>query len=124
MYEILLFLVFVTTPTVIYFTVNGGFEEIFEKKSKYDYSIQIKFLDDSLWVKKVIESCNSRKQIWVTNKLITCFKNKYYKKVEQSLYNTVCRNLENYWDEIENKYFLQEIGVLNECKIRKRSQQR
>ena len=121
MCAIFLFLVFVTMPTVIYFTVNGGFREIYEKKPKYDYQTQIKFLDDSLWVKKVIESCNNRKQIWVANKLIICFKNKYYKKVEQRLYNTVCRNLENCWDKIENKCFLQETGVLNECKIRKKS---
>lgn len=121
MCAILLFLVFVTTPTVIYFTVNGGFEEIFEKKPKYDYSTQIKFLDDSLWVKKVIESCNNRKQIWVADKLITCFKNKYYQKVEQHLYNTVCHNLEDCWDKIENKCFLQEIKTLDERKIRKKS---
>lgn len=108
----------------LYWITTGGFDEIkdcFNKKPKYDYSTQIKFLDDSLWVKKVIESCNNRKQIWVANDLITCFKNKYYEKVEQSLYRQVCNSLNDCWDKIENKCFLQETRALNERKIRKRS---
>ena len=121
MYIILLFLVFVSIPVVVYFTVNGSFREIYEKKPKYDYPTQRKFLDESLWVKKVIESCNNRKQIWSANELLQIFKRKYVYKVERTLYRKVCDNLEAVWDAVENKCFLLETRTLNERKIRKRS---
>lgn len=75
-----------------------------ERKPKYNYQTQLNFLNDSLYVKKVINSCITVKQLYVSDNLITNIKNKYKNKVEKDLYWKVINELNKIWFDRDNEF--------------------
>lgn len=76
---------------------------IFKKKSIKDYSIESECLNEFLWVKKVIESCLTFRQLITSDKLIGLFRKKWYNKLDHEYVLQLERNLNKYWLEISDK---------------------
>ena len=64
---------------------------------KYDIKLQNKFLNESLWIKKVIDSCETYEQCGLPiSNLIDNFETLYKGKVERELFRSVSDDLFNY----------------------------
>ena len=66
--------------------------------------------DIAKWIEKVIDSCETREQTFVTKKLIRNFYNQLDRKLGASNYETIISPLEyrlsNKRQEIQSKYFI------------------
>ena len=76
---------------------------IFKKKSIKDYSIESECLNEFLWVKKVIESCTTFRQLFTSDKLIRLFLKKWDNKLGYGYVSQLRRNLDDYWNKVRNK---------------------
>lgn len=64
---------------------------------KYDIKIQNKILNESLWIKKVIDSCETFNQCLVPiDNLIDNYKKLYKNKVDLELLYEICSDLYDY----------------------------
>lgn len=73
-----------------------GDGEFFQRKKKYDIKIQNKMLNDSLWIKKVIDSCKTYEQIYAVDNLIINWKNLYENNTDPWLRSKVFNELLDY----------------------------
>lgn len=75
--------------------VLEGYDERHDK-NKYDIKIQNKMLNDSLWIKKVIDSCKTYEQIYAVDNLIINWKNLYENNTDPWLRSKVFNELLDY----------------------------
>lgn len=72
-----------------------GYDERHDK-NKYDIKIQNKMLNDSLWIKKVIDSCKTHEQIEAAENLIINWKNLYENNTDPLFRSKVFNELLEY----------------------------
>ena len=66
--------------------------DFFDKFRKYDIQDQMSFFQESTWVEKVINSCNTIRQLCIARQLIPLVCEKYNKKVQRVIISdTECR---------------------------------
>lgn len=79
-------------------------EDLFNIGSKYDIRDEMNFFNDAEWVKKVILSCNTNKQIWKAYELSKILRKKYEGKVENRVIwlvsDEIYKIFDNHYDKI------------------------
>ena len=78
-------------------------DSIFKKEKKYNVQDEMSFFNDAEWVKKVILSCNTNKQIWKAHKLSEFLRKKYDKKVNREVVWIVCDEISKVFDKQHDK---------------------
>lgn len=66
------------------------------KKKKYKIQDEMNMFNDVMWIKKVIRSCKTYKQLTNANKLRYILEDKYKNKIDSNLLDRMFNDL--YWD--------------------------
>ena len=78
-------------------------DSIFKKEKKYNVQNEMSFFNDAEWVKKVILSCKSNKQIWNAYRLSENLRNKYRNKVNNETLWLVSNEISKIFDNHHDK---------------------
>ena len=78
-------------------------DSIFKKEKKYNVQDEMSFFNDAEWVKKVILSCNTNKQIWNAYELSEILRNKYRNKVDNKTLWLVSNEISKIFDDHHDK---------------------
>lgn len=82
-------------------------KDLFNVGPKYNIQDEMSFFNEAEWVKKVILSCNTTKQIWNAYELSKILRNKYNNKVETkiiwSVSDEISRVFDNHHDRLITK---------------------
>jgi len=73
------------------------------KKKKYNIQDEMNMLNDTIWIKKVIKSCKTYKQLIRANRLRYILKDKYKNKVDNELLDKVYDDLYLHWDVMKHQ---------------------
>lgn len=103
--------IFVGVPiSIMYFIDPDAVTEAFKRSPKYNVQDEMNLFNDAEWVKKVILSCNTTKQVWNAYELSKILCKKYDKKVEVRVIRLVTKEISNLFNVQENKLFMNEVG--------------
>ena len=84
---------------------------IFKKEKKYNVQDEMNFFNDAEWVKRVILSCKSTKQIWNAYSLSENLRDKYHNKVNNDtlwlVSNEISKIFDNHLDKLIFKWNLE-----------------
>jgi hypothetical protein len=104
-------------PYLISSTVDPkGTSEVIDaifKKKKYDVKDEMNFFNDAEWVKKVILSCKSNKQVWNAYRLSENLRNKYRNKVNNDTLWLVSNEISKVFDNHHDKLITNEARRFN-----------
>lgn len=82
-------------------------KDLFNIDHKYNIQDEMSFFNEAEWVKKVILSCNTTKQIWNAYELSKILREKYNNKVETkiiwSVSDEISRVFDNHHDRLIRK---------------------
>jgi len=73
------------------------------KNKKYKIQDEMNMLNDTIWIKKVIKSCKTYKQLIHANRLRYILKDKYKNKVDSELLDKVYNDLYLHWDVMKHQ---------------------
>ena len=85
---------------LIIIELNDGAQS---KNKKYKIQDEMNMLNDTIWIKKVIKSCKTYKQLIHANQLRYILKDKYKNKVDNELLDKVYNDLYLHWDVMKHQ---------------------
>ena len=96
--------IFVGVPIlVVYFLDPDLVSDVFKKSPKYNVQDEMSLFNDAEWVKKVILSCKSNKQVWNAYRLSENLRNKYRNKVNNDTLWLVSNEISKIFDNHHDK---------------------